>query len=381
MPPSHTRCGARTRAVRSLGGLAGAGLLLLGAACGEAPAGLQGRWTLSAETAHGEIRGTIEAGRAGCSERAVEIGLWGERFGTRGVVAGRILGVEEDGVEEDGVEEDGGTWLSFPVRTGLGEGTAELLLGVEAARLPLGVREGEHEVLLAVQPGLPPEDERAAWAEASAARLDVEQAAWARGGFRILDGEALVGDVRFRGDGPAHLALYDETWLTDGVVAATVHSEGPELVLTFLVEPSLEGEEGRLRLNLPTGSLVVPMAPSPVPGERRLALEPGFVEPGEREALQAAARRAADEAEEALLRELVPGLLAASEAAGAGACAPLEDLAEEWQVLLRGYEVRIAPRAPRETGPAGGRCVAELRPAWEQHGRRFRGRLPDVETP
>lgn len=318
------------------------------------------------------MRGTVELGPAGCGRRAVEVGLWGERFGTRGLVPGRLLHADPAG----------GTWLSFPVRTGLGEGTAELLLAEGGALLPLGVRPGEHAVALEVSEGHPEGELRSAWAEESATRLDAEQAAWAAGAFRILDGDEVVGDVRFRGDGPALLSLYDQTWLTDGVVAASVESEGAELVLGFLVEPSLEEEEGRLRVNVPTGSVVVPMGSEPVPGERHLRLEAGRVDPARRQELQAAAVGAADAAEEAWLRELIPQLLAASEAAGDGACARVESLPEEWSLLLRGYEIRILPREGAgehlEGAPS---CLAEIRPTWEQHRRRFRGRLPDDPAP
>ena len=50
---------------------------------------------------------------AGCDDGGVRIGLWGERFGTRGQTRADVVS-----------EDDGSTWLHFRVDTGLGEAIA-----------------------------------------------------------------------------------------------------------------------------------------------------------------------------------------------------------------------------------------------------------------
>lgn len=308
------------------------------------PAGAQG---LSGPGAVGLI---LAEGGGGCGATGARLGLWGEGWGTEGLVP--VEAVEE---------EPGLWWLYFPLQTGLGEGEAALRLQGREARLPLGARPGEFDVVM--QTGPPPAEDPEALAAARAASLEAEIAAWLAGEFLLMDGEAIVGDLALRGEEPPLLAVYDPSWLAPAPVEALQGSEGADILLAFPVEPSFEGEPGLLRINVPTRQVVVPVSDSPSELDRRLQLRPGRIAPEQRAARVAAAEQAALAAERERMAPLAQSLARAA-ARPDGRCRPLAALDADWRLLLVGYDVAIAP------GPEG--CEVTLEPAPPQHGRRLR---------
>lgn len=311
---------------------------------------LDGRFALTAPG----VTGVLEADPGGgCREGAVRIGVWGETWGTPGVVTALV--------EE---ESPGVVWAWFPLRTGVGEGEAALRIEGGAARLPLGLRAGEHDIHLRL--GDPPEPaEVDAAAEAARARLDAEQAAWDDGRFRLVDGDAVVGEVSLKGpDRPPEVAVYDAVWLSPGVVEAGRTDDGADLLLSFPVEPSLGGEQALLRVNVPTRAVVVPADALPDPLDRVLRLEPGAVTERERASHIDAAVAASEAAERATMLELLPKL--AREAPGPdGRCRGPAEVDAAWELVLAGYRARVVAD--------GDTCAVEIEPDVVQHGRRFRG--------
>ena len=140
--------------------------------------------------------------------------------------------------------------------------------------------------------------------------------------------------------------------------------DGADLLLAFPVEPSLGGEQALLRLNVPTGVVVVPTGEIPDAMDRRLHLVPGEVDEDSRAAQVAAARAAAEQAEEQQLSRLLPQLARLAQTAD-GRCLAPGDVDPAWPVLLAGYSARVLPEADR--------CVVEIEASPVQHGRRFRG--------
>jgi hypothetical protein len=328
-------------------------LVILGVGCQADAGGLNGSWTLLGED--DEVVGLMEAGSGGgCGSASARIGLWGPTWGTPGLVSAEIV------AESPTVH-----WAWFALDTGVGEAEAALRLEGSVATLPLGARRGEHEVHLRVRDGAPMESDWRAAADASAAALAIERAAWAAGDFRLHDGAQLVGEVQLRGeDLPPFVAVYDATWLTPGPVLARRIDEGGDLLLSFPVEPSLGGEQALLRLNVATRSAVVPASAHPDQMDRVLTLIPGVVSPEERSAATEAAREAARAAERAFVHELLPRL-AQTARLGPGRCAAPAEVEPSWPLLLAGYRVRVLP--------VGDGCVVELEPERPQHGREFRG--------
>lgn len=326
-------------------------IMALGAGCGADPLPMDGAWTLDGDGARGTL--VVEAGRPWSAGRA-SIGLWGEGFGTPGVVEARL--------DE---ESPGEIWAWFPMRTGVGEGTAALRIEGTTGRLPLGARPGEHDQHLTLASGMLPGAEQERLSERSAARLDALEAAWTEGSFRLMDGQALVGDLQLRGAGDAPLvAVYDEMWLTAGRVEAQRADEGADLLLAFDVQPNLGGERGMLRINVPTSLVVVPTGPVPDSLDRRLRLVPGTVSDAQRTERIAAAREAAAGTEQEQLVRLLPQLARAARSPD-GRCLAPADVDPAWPLLLAGYSARVLP--------VGDRCVVEVEASPIQHGRRFRG--------
>ena len=346
--------GSPPRALERLRGVACA-LVTAGCAAGVAP--IPPERVLEGEDAAGFI--SVERGE-GCGDAArTRVGLWGPTWGTPGVVTAEV---------EEG--EGGLFWLTFPLLTGLGEGMASMRLQGSEVVLPLGGRAGEFDAVLVARPpdaGGHPATRRAELDAGLAERLDAEQAAWALGTFQLRDGEQLVGEIQLRGEEPPWVRVYDAFWLTPEPVVAQMASDGGDLLLSFPVEPQLEGELGLLRVNVASRAVVVPQDLRPHPGDRRLELVPGVVQAPERDQAIDAARGGADAAEEALLRERVP-LLAAAAGRADGGCRGLDELDPAWSLLLRGYEVQILAE---DSG-----CTVVIEPEAAQHHRRFRGRIP-----
>ena len=271
------------------------------------------------------------------------------------------------GVEADSSGPQG--WLRFPIRTGIGDGTAELHLQGRVARLPLGARPGEWSAVIDL---LPEGDQLALDSARNTTNQLLSEArlAWQRGDFRLMDGDALVGEVHLDQAARASVGVYDSSWLADPPAAADWIDAGPDLVLRFAVEPSIGGEGAEIRINIPTMEVSVPTGSRPAAGDRHLRLVAGAVLPAEREEVVQAARAAADEMEEDWLAELGPAL--AREGARIG-CPPFSALPADWPLLLAGYEVHLEPRGPE--------CEATIEALVPQHRRRGRGRWSATATP
>lgn len=323
----------------------------LGVGCGADPLPLDGAWVLRGPEVHGLLR--AEPG-AGCTAGRAEIGLWGPGFGTPGLVGATLI-----------EEAPGEVWAFFPMRTGVGEGEAALRIEGSVGRLPLGARPAEHDVHLRLDPGTLADADADAEARASRERLDAAERAWQAGMFILRDGEVTVGEVRLRGPDAAPLvAVYDETWLTAGLVEADRADEGADLLLAFGVEPNLGGEKALLRINVPTGEVVVPTGAVPDAMDRRLRLVAGEVGTEARAAAVQAAQAAARRTEHDQLLRMLPQL-ARDARSPDGTCRAPADVDPAWPLLLAGYSARVVPR--------GDTCLVEIEASPPQHGRRFRG--------
>jgi hypothetical protein len=287
----------------------------------------------------------------GCGRPSVRVGLWGENFGTRGEVHADVV-----------PEDDGSTWLHFSVFTGLGEAVAALRIEGEAGTLPLGTRPGEHELHLKKTPIDPDKLKAAAVASAHGLNQAIKQ--WDQGAFLLQQDGETVGELRFRGDRPPMVSVFDAWWLTPRPVEAAVSAQGAEILLAFDVEPSLKGEGGLLRVNIPLGTAVAPIGDVPIDAERHFELVSGALPDGEFEAGIAAARQEADGLEVEAV-EHNARLVAMDAVNPSGGCEPWTSLKDTWGIMFEGYQITVSET---EEGCALG--VAASRP---QHGRRFRG--------
>lgn len=289
-----------------------------------------------------------EWGWQGSSTR---VGMWADRFGTDGEV---LADVEQD--------PDGSVWLYFAVQTGLGEAVSALRIEGDSGVLPLGERPGED--VLRLRRTLVDEERLAGAKVASATGLRAARESWGAGAFLLQQHGQTVGEVRFRGDSPPLVGVYDEWWLTPRPVEASVVARGAELVLGFDVEPSFQGEGGLLRVNVPLQTAVAPIGEVPVDEERQFSLVAGHLDEETRAATIRASIVAADRREEALVREQAARLGRAAQRDEA-TCASWDEIRADWEVIFAGYELSIA--AARDG------CAVSIETSRRQHGRRFKG--------
>jgi hypothetical protein len=281
----------------------------------------------------------------------VEVGLWGPRYATDGIVAAQAE------VEGEAL------WLYLPLRTPVGEGTAALRLDRDGLRLPLGARPGGVERRWPLAEALP-EDALQAEAQARAeAGVDAATAAWQAGGFSLFDeGGALVGALQM-GLHPT-LALWSPRFATpEGAPQALrIEVDGADLLLRTPIEPSLGGEGALLRLNPAAGLAVLPAGPTPDPQDLVFRVEAGLPSPAAQQAAWLGASTRAKEAEAAWAAAQLPRLSEALRGPDRG-CLPIEALDPAWTLLLRGYQLTVAATS------AG--CVVRLWPEVVQHGRQM----------
>lgn len=311
-----------------------------------------GTWRLEAENAQGEL--ILEEGR--CS-----IGLWGTAEGA----AWGTGGPEHKACEVEAQAPDApepGAWIYFNFRSGAGDGVAAARLDPTSPTLsvPLGNHALEGTLELTRTAGALTEAERVALSSEAEAAINTLQSGWAMGDLALMEGDRLVGEVHL-GEG-ASVAVYDETWMTDGIVDATWRQDGATIVLQFVVMPALRGEEGLLRLNPVTGEARVPLGPYPTPDDRRLGIDLRMVTSDEAAAAIELAREQSVAREESIGGELAR-LLAEEVTREDGTCRPPETLPGDWPLWLAGYEVRVSP--------VDGVCEVVMDPDPVQHGRRL----------
>lgn len=317
-------------------------------ACTVGPAGLKTPLLLKGDGVVAEVRSG-----SGCSRGEVRVGLWGPRFGTRGHTLANLT-----------AEEDGSFWLHFRVETGLGEAIAALRIQGDGAVLPLGARPGETEIHLSAVTASSVDS--AALSESTAVAVAAEQDQWADGAFLIQSDEQTVGEIQFRGDNAPVVTVADAWWKTPRPVEASLAADGAELVLSFDVEPSFQGEGAQLRVNVPMRSAVAPLGDVPVPEERRFSLSPGHLSDDARRTMNQSAVESADAMEKQYVEDMARRL-GASAVRPDGACAPWRELEPEWGIMFPGYSIDVRS--------VGGGCAVGVEPSVVQHGRRFRGEV------
>jgi hypothetical protein len=274
------------------------------------------------------------------------IHLQGERWGTG-----------PDGAQATWARhEDGELWLYFPVQTAAGQASATMRVDLEGstALLPLGYRGGEHDYALKLLPGEPQP------AEAPPALIALQQA-WQQGGFTLSDGDELAGSLELMPGEQARIQLFTPTALTDGPVPAVRRMEGPDMLLSFPVEPQFDEEWGMLRLNLPTMKAVLPVDTAPHASDAWLLVSPGAPSTEAVSARIEQVQAQALEAERGLLSRLALDLAGAATTLRQeqGRCPQPSQLQPDWNVILSDYRVEV-----RETP---GECLIHLEPRLVQH--------------
>ena len=308
-----------------------------------------GTWRINGDNEIGFIRHSM----SGWNHK-IELAIFSEHASTNGIVEAHLD-------SQDGIH-----WFRFPIETGFGTGKASLRLQGKEAYLPMGARVNEFGLRMrAEKDGVVSEEElnqaHAAWMSRQAA----DQEAWMQGSFVLYSDTTPVGMVQLIPEEPAEVQVFDSFWLSEGRVQAERLDEGPDILLLFPVEPSLDGEDGLLRMNTILQEVVVPMADVPSDLDRRLWIKPGTIDEAELNRHIEVAIKEADRLE----RELVirDGIQLARWAERTEGCASFDNWVMNSSYDWMGYHVSIDLENDE--------CVVSVKSDPEQHRRRFSGKI------
>jgi hypothetical protein len=225
----------------------------------------EGEWTLLGDDVYGVIR--VEAD-------SCDMEIWGDGFHAANG-ASPCLTTEEEG---------GHVGVSFALEMGAGGAQAygELSPDLSRMRVPLGSREGDFEAVMDLRAAKPDPLKLSMAREASEKSLLASKNLWNESVFRLVQDEALVGELFLPDEGEAQIQLYAPEWMTRSRVPVSLVERGPDLWLSFEVMPSFDGELGLLIVNRPSNRAVVPISGIPLPGEIRMRMTGGPVEQSER---------------------------------------------------------------------------------------------------
>ncbi|MBM74871.1 MAG: hypothetical protein CMK59_05685 [Proteobacteria bacterium] len=283
-----------------------------------------------------------------------ELFLEAERVGTNGIVSA-------EWVRESGID-----WLYFELETGGGAAQAVLRIEGKEARLPLGARSGEFDLVGQAENKKTTEDEKQLDLESMLTRIAREKTYWDNGHFVLYDGEEQVGDMVLNDD--SKVSLYGSIWLTPEAQSPNISSEGGDLLLELFAEPSLQGERAQLRVNIPLREVVIPTSHVPSSLDRRFELKPEQLSAVKRRELKKFAVEQSNIQEKDWLSKAGPVLLNTL----SQDCLVFEqpDLLELWV----GYDVTSERIDVQDEGlKSKGMCRINFEPNPPQHRRRFKG--------
>ena len=302
-------------------------------------------WILNGE----DLRGWVAAqGRLGT------VFIESEHVVTKGAVPAEVA------------REEGVTQVFFELSTGGGPAQAFLKIEGLEARLPLGARAGEFDLVGNIEKRELSETDKSFDLEVILKRIEQESSHWESGHFILYDGEDIVGELGLN-EQPS-VSLFSSIWLTPEPQEPTIMSEGGDLLVELSVEPSLQGETALLRVNIPLREVVVPTSLIPSSLDRRFQLRPGTLSEEQRSELKQASIELSNTQEKDWLSQAAPVLLASVDEHCEQFLKP--NLLELWL----GYSVK-AERAYIESAEENSKpvCRISFEPNPPQHRRRFKG--------
>ena len=182
------------------------------------------------------------------------------------------------------MEDEGGFWAFFDIETAMDTAHAALRVQGKEARLPLGARRGEFDLIFTVEPssqgkdiihkivkeeGRKKEQSRPAKKVlVSSTTRDYRKKFSKRGS---TSEEKIVGYIDWNTE---QIDVFDSNWYTSSPQNFAQEVEGGDLLLIFDVEPSFQGEKGLIRCNIITRELTIPSSSIPSSLDRRLYIKP-----------------------------------------------------------------------------------------------------------
>jgi len=233
----------------------------------------------------------------GCSVQSPIEGLYELRNdkNTTGYLSGNRKGIEvyinhphlsTDGWKKADIEleDEGGFWAFFDIETAMDTAHAALRVQGKEARLPLGARRGEFDLIFTIEPSSQEKDiiHKIVKEEDQIRKsnLDQQKKFWSLQQHVIIernpaaDGdiseEKIVGYIDWNME---QIDVFDSNWYTSTPQNFAQEVEGGDLLLIFDVEPSFQGEKGLIRCNVITRELTIPSSSIPSSVDRRLYIQ------------------------------------------------------------------------------------------------------------
>jgi hypothetical protein len=283
--------------------------------------------------------------------------LYSSRWGTDGCVEAKIV-----------EKITGGAWLSFTLQTGFGTGAGVVRWQGNEVMLPLGARQGEFDVTYTANQGEMHDGMREKWVEISSSGVEEEKRIWDIGEFVLVRNNTVKGAIEFQSDQDPTIFLFDDHWLTPEVITSEQFVDGPDILLTFPIEPSFNDEVGELRINTMTRTAVIPSDIMPQQIDIKYDLRPGIPPIEELQVLSNEVIQHSNEQEKDWIIREANNLLRSLDTEKK--CSEWK-LANQWKGIWAGYDL--------QTEWSDEKCILRVSTEFEQHRRRFQGKVsPDV---
>ena len=268
------------------------------------------------------------------------------------------------------MESEGGFWAFFDIETAMDTAHAALRIQGSEARLPLGARRGEFDLVFEIKPSTKQKQEIDLFIETNLSQqqqnIAHQREFWSLQKHvlveHIQNTTQIVGLIDWEQD---QIDVFDPTWYTSSPQNFEKELEGGDVLLRFDVEPSFQGEQALIRCNIIKREVTIPSSIIPSVLDRRLYLMEATIDL-DLQLLKKEAQSKAKEAEYLWITENAP-LLQQS----------LQDDCTSWkdQSILDswlGYRF--------ETKKTNEGCHIEIIPDPPQHQRYFQGTINHVGT-
>jgi hypothetical protein len=185
------------------------------------------------------------------------------------------------------LEKEGGFWAFFDIETAMDTAHAAMRVQGKEARLPLGARRGEFDLIFEIESTSVDikkiEELIVNETPTRKGNLKMQKDFWALRHHIIVEKkqvnpnssiptseEKIVGYINWDTE---QIEVFDASWYTPDPQNFTREVEGGDILLSFDIEPSFQGEQGLIRCNIVTREITIPSSSIPSSLDRRLYIK------------------------------------------------------------------------------------------------------------
>ena len=175
------------------------------------------------------------------------------------------------------IESEGGFWAFFDIETAMDTAQAALRIQGSEARLPLGARRGEFDLVFEMKPSTKQKQDIDISIEKNTLQrqqhIENQRQFWSLQKHvlveQIQNTPQIVGIIDWEQE---QIDVFDATWYTSSPQNFEKELEGGDILLRFDVEPSFQGEQALIRCNIIKREVTIPSSIIPSVLDRRLYL-------------------------------------------------------------------------------------------------------------